>query len=345
LCLHFAYVQDEVCNESSAISDVAAVPESAIAALSFFSTADTYALDVADRLEPSGTQTASALTRALGRVDGAAVLRTLLARSVEFDSNRTSVTTAAHALAHPSRSYLTERDAGADSQVDVALQVLSHDPPASRFTTGRVPAAPVVPSRIVARGVLREDVPLWQVGPPRVERRRSAADALAVARRHADAGQLAQQGWWYARGGATLSWAYMYIIFRAFAVLSGDPLWVPHVPPLCFPELDTYVQLVVTDFRVRGVSVDALERMHWDYYSHLSSEWQEWLLVPRNYELARAVYGSAGEPRVEEFAHCALAFEPPHGHALVISETFQRFYAWCCAEKLNASTARAQAAL
>jgi hypothetical protein len=70
--------------------------------------------------------------------------------------------------------------------------------------------------------------------------------------------------------------------------------------------------------------------------------------VPRSFGWARGVYGSAGEPRAEEFANGAIAVEAPHGHALVISETFQRFYAWCCVEKMQAirqGTARAQASI
>ena len=58
------------------------------------------------------------------------------------------------------------------------------------------------------------------------------------------------------------------------ALQSGDATWTPSVPELNFPELQAYVDLVATDFRIRGIRLDALNRLDWGD-GHLTTDWQE----------------------------------------------------------------------
>ena len=168
---------------------------------------------------------------------------------------------------------------------------------------------------------------LWTVGPPP----RLIASIPTAAQHTARADVIRAAAWWYTRGRATLSWAYMYIILRALAIVSHDNSWRPHGAALGYDGEDSYVQLVALDFVIRGISPATVHLMDWDIPSHLTTPWQEWLLVPHSMEQAR--FASAGEPRVAAFAVDGL---PPAGadddHRRDVAAAFGDFYNWACSQ-------------
>jgi len=135
----------------------------------------------------------------------------------------------------------------------------------------------------------------------------------------------------------------MYIILRALAAVAGGAAaqsWVPVTPPgvpaFGYPNEDAYVALVAEDFRRRGVTPATVHLMDWDFASHLSTRWQEWLLMPR--DMAQARYASAGEPRVAAFGPVpagGAGGAAAHRHAVGIR--FSDFYHWACVEQQAAA--------
>ena len=123
----------------------------------------------------------------------------------------------------------------------------------------------------------------------------------------------------------------MYVILRALAIVSDDNSWRPHGAGLGYAGEELYVQLVALDFIIRGISPQTIHLMDWDVPSHLTTSWQEWLLVPHSMQQAR--YASAGEPRVAAFAGDGVQ-QPPDGgqHRLDIAAAFGDFYNWACTQ-------------
>ena len=131
----------------------------------------------------------------------------------------------------------------------------------------------------------------------------------------------------------------MYVILRALAAVAGGAAaqsWEPVTPPgvaaFGYPAEAAYVALVAEDFRRRGVTPATVRLMDWDYASHLSTPWQEWLLVPHDMQQAR--YASAGEPRVAAFGlppAGGAGGAAAHRHAMGVG--FSDFYQWACVEQ------------